>query len=67
MNAAYTPSLLSATARFTIAAAVAAVLALAWVSAEHESRDAVLVAGTAMNSHVTHVTLPAVEIVGRRA
>jgi len=62
-----TQPLLTAGARFGIAAAVAVVLAIAWGSAERESRDAVLVAGTAMKAQAVHITLPSVEIVGRRA
>jgi hypothetical protein len=59
--------LLPAIARFAIAAAIAAALAVAWIGAEHESHGAVLVAGNAMHSHTAQVTLPKVEVVGRRS
>jgi hypothetical protein len=59
--------LLPAVARFAIAAAIAAVLAIAWIGAEHESHDAVLVAGTALKSHPLQIMLPKVEVIGRRA
>jgi hypothetical protein len=58
-------SLLPATARFAIAVAVAVVLSVAWIAAEHESHDAVIVAGS--NMSVRHVILPMVEIVGKRS
>src|SRR5947207_658951 len=51
--------LISAGARFAIAAAIAAALAVAWVGAEHESHGAVIVAGTAMKAQALRVTLPA--------
>ncbi len=60
-------SLLPAAERFAIAAAVAVVLSIAWISAEHESRDAVVVAENAMKTHPLHVTLPTVQVIGRRA
>ena len=59
-------ALLPAAERFAIAAGVAAVLSIAWISAEHESRDAVLVAENAIKSPL-HVVLPTVQVVGRRA
>ena len=67
MNATATLALVPATTRFAIAAAVAVLLALAWISAERESHAAVLVAGTSIAGRVMHVALPKVEIVGRRA
>lgn len=59
--------LLSATARFGIAVAVALVLAIAWIGAQRESHDAVLVAGNQLSSRITHITLPTVQVVGKRA
>lgn len=58
--------LLPATARFVVAVAVALALSAAWIAAEHQSHDAVLVAGTQMSSRITHITLPAVQIIGKR-
>jgi hypothetical protein len=58
----------SAPARVATAIAVAAVVACAWLGAEHASQEAVraatetLSAGTAAK----HVTLPMVKVVGRR-
>jgi hypothetical protein len=60
-------SLLPTAERFAIAAAVGVVLTIAWISAEHESRDAVVVAEHAMQTHPQHVTLPTVQVSGRRA
>ncbi len=57
-------SLLPAAARFGIAVAVALVLSAVWMAAEHESHDAVIVAGSQIS--VTRVMLPMVEIVGKR-
>lgn len=62
-----TRELLPRAERLGIAAGVALVLSVAWLSAEHESRDAVFSAGSAMASNVMHIILPAVQIVGRRA
>lgn len=56
--------LVPAPLRLGVAVVVALVLALAWLTAERESRDAVIVAGT--NIRTTHILLPAVEIIGRR-
>lgn len=58
---------LPAAARFAIAVAIAAVLAVAWIGAEHESHDAVLVAGTAIKNHPLRILLPKVEVIGHRA
>ena len=58
---------LPAAVRFAIAAAIAAVLAVAWIGAEHESHDAVLVAGSAIKNQPLHVLLPRVEVIGHRA
>lgn len=58
---------LPAAARFAIAVVIAAVLAAAWLGVEHESHDAVLVAGTAIKNQPLHVLLPKVEVVGHRA
>jgi hypothetical protein len=59
--------LLPATARFGIAVAVALVLSIAWIGAQHESHDAVLVAGNTLSSRITHITLPTVQVIGKRA
>jgi hypothetical protein len=40
---------------------------MAWMSAEHESRDAVIVAEHAMKTQPLHITLPTVQVTGRRA
>ena len=53
--------------RLGIAAAIAAVLFVVWIGAEHESRGAVLGAGNAMQSHAVQITLPKVHVVGQRA
>lgn len=63
----FNTQLVSTGARFAIAAAVATALAVAWIAAEHESERAVVVAGTAMKAQAQRITLPAVEIVGRRS
>ena len=60
-------ALLPATERLAIAVAVAVVLTIAWMSAEHESRDAVIVAEHAMKTQPLHVTLPTVQVTGHRA
>jgi hypothetical protein len=65
MNAQLNLSLLPSSMRFAIAVAVALVLSMAWIAAEHESHDAVVVAGTSIKT--THVRLPMVEVIGRRA
>lgn len=58
---------LPAAVRFAIAVAIAAVLAAVWIGAEHESHDAVLVAGTAIKNQPLHLLLPKVEVIGHRA
>ena len=56
----------SAVSRIATAIAVAAVLTIVWVGAEQASHQAVQTATQAIAGSTTHVTLPAVEIVGRR-
>lgn len=58
-------SLLSTGARIATALAVVACVASAWVAGEHESHRAVQTASTAITGPL-YVTLPAVEIVGKR-
>jgi hypothetical protein len=60
-------ALLPAAERLAIAVAVAVLLTMAWMSAEHESRDAVIVAEHAMKTQPLHITLPTVQVTGRRA
>lgn len=57
---------LSATLRFVTAVAVASVMAVVWTGAEQASHQAVQSAGQAISAAPTHVTLPAVQVVGRR-
>ncbi len=45
---------------------VAALVACAWLGAQQESGKAVLAAASAMGPRPVYVTLPTVEIVGRR-
>jgi hypothetical protein len=66
LNTAAPMNLLPAAARFGIAVAVALALCVAWIAAERQSHDAVLVAGTTLSSRVTHITLPSVQIIGKR-
>lgn len=56
----------SAVSRIATAIAVAALTAVAWIGAEQASHDAVLSATQALAAGPTHVTLPAVQVVGRR-
>jgi hypothetical protein len=60
-------ALLPAAERIAIALAVGAVLTIAWLSAEHESRGAVIVAEQAMKAQPLHISLPTVQVTGRRA
>ena len=60
-------ALLPGAERVAIALAVAAVLCIAWLSAEHESRGAVIVAEKAMKAQPLHSTLPTVQVTGRKA
>ena len=62
-----TKELLPRAERLGVAAAVALVLSIAWLSAEHESHDAVFAAGSAMASNVLHIILPSVQVEGRRS
>lgn len=59
-------SLLSKAARLTAAVVVAGFVALGWTSAGRVSHQAVDLSTAALSRNVIHVTLPAVEIVGRR-
>ena len=62
-----TPQLmLSAHLRFVVAIAIALVMAGAWVTAGKASHQAVQTATQAITYQPTYVTLPAVEVVGRR-
>jgi hypothetical protein len=63
-TAAQTP--VSAASRIVTAVAVAAVLAVAWIGAERASHQAVQTATEAFSRGQTLVTLPAVQVVGRR-
>ena len=56
----------SATVRFFTAAGVCAVLALAWIVAEHESHRAVDTATAAITNGPAQGTQPVVEVAGRR-
>ena len=58
--------LLSAGARFTIAAAVAILACVTWITAERASTQAVQTDVQAFTPAKTYVTLPPVEIVGHR-
>ena len=58
--------LLAVPARIALALAVAAVLALASLGARDASHQAVRMATDSFSRSVTHVTLPSVEVVGRR-
>ena len=57
--------LVSTRARIAVLLAVAGFVSAAWLGTEHESHRAVQTASTAINCAV-YVTLPSVEIVGRR-
>ena len=58
--------LLSAHVRFAAAVGIALVLASAWVKAGQASHEAVQTATQAITYQPVYVTLPSVEIVGRR-
>jgi hypothetical protein len=58
--------LLSAAARFAIAAVVATLACVTWISAERASSQAVQTDVQAFTPGKTYVTLPSVEIVGHR-
>jgi hypothetical protein len=63
------PQQVSATLRFATAVAVAAILALAWIGAEHESQKAVQTATAAISggsAQATQTAQPAVAVAGRR-
>lgn len=57
---------ISAAARIVTAIAVGAALALAWAGAERASHQAVQTAARAFSAGTSHVTLPMVQVVGRR-
>jgi hypothetical protein len=59
-------SLLSTTTRLASALAVVGFVAVSWLSAGHASHEAVQTSAAALSRNVVHVTLPPVEIVGRR-
>jgi hypothetical protein len=53
--------------RLAVALGVVALLSVAWLSAEHESRDAVFSAAGAMTAKVMHIILPTVEVSAHKA
>jgi hypothetical protein len=57
---------LSAATRIATLVAVAGFVSAAWMAAGHESEKAVLNSAAAMAPRPLYVTLPSVEIVGRR-
>ena len=57
-------ALVSTSARLAAALVVVVAVSAAWLAAGHESRDAVRSSTAAMNT--IYVTLPTVEIVGKR-
>jgi hypothetical protein len=59
-------SLLSAGARFAVAVVVATLACVTWITAERASTQAVQTDVQAFTPGKTYVTLPSVEIVGRR-
>ena len=61
-----TQALISIRTRIAAALGVTALVAGAWLAAQHESEKAVLVAAAAFGPAPVHVTLPSVEIVGHR-
>jgi len=64
---ANTPAALVSTgARIAAALGVAAVVAAAWLAAGQESRAAVQASAAAMGPKTLYVTLPPVEIIGKR-
>lgn len=58
--------LLSAPLRIAAAVAIAVVLVLVVMTAQHESEQAVRNATGVLSRDTVHVTLPSVEVVGRR-
>lgn len=53
-------------ARLGLAAAVVAVLVPVWTGAKQASREAVQTAGQAFGRPAVHVTLPSVQVIGKR-
>ena len=60
------PQQVSATLRFAVAVAIAAILALAWTGAAQQSHRAVETATAALSRGAVPATQPAVEIATRR-
>ena len=58
--------LLSAPLRIAAAVAIASVMVLVVMTAQHESQQAVQNASSMLSRDAVHVTLPSVEVVGRR-
>jgi hypothetical protein len=58
--------LLSTTTRLASALAVAGFVAVSWLSAGYASHEAVQAGAAALSRNIAHVTLPPVEVVGRR-
>lgn len=52
--------------RLAVAVAVLGLLTLAWQSAERNSQQALQLAALSLAGPAAHVTLPAVQVVGRR-
>ena len=61
-----TQALISTRTRIATALSVAALVAGAWLAAQHESDKAVRAAAMAIGPSPVYVTLPSVEIVGHR-
>jgi hypothetical protein len=60
------PAMLSTASRLAAAVAVIALVSLCWVYAESASHQAVLSATELLSPGTTYVTLPSVQVVGRR-
>jgi hypothetical protein len=60
------PPLLSASSRLASALGVVALVSLCWIYAEGVSHQAVLSATEVLSPGTSYVTLPSVQIVGRR-
>ena len=58
--------LLPALARFAVAVAVGLALTAVWIAAETQSRHAVDTSELSMSPNVHYVTLPGVQVIGRR-
>ena len=66
IHAAAPQPLLSAPLRVATVVAIALLMLLAGTAAQHESQPAVRSASDALSRETVHVTLPSVEVVGRR-